>query len=360
MTRPKDDLIQQLDRIPLNRFLRQEVMAGVETLSDAEAQERAGELTVALDRLPGLLRRLRAGRSRVAEDGEIPAGAMITTVEQLPERSAVWRAEATVVPPRPASYSPMSVEMKELLEAGVHFGHQTRRWNPKMRPYIFGKRNGIYIIDLQKTVRLFEEAAQFVCSLAAEGKRVLFVGTKQQAQQAIAEEAQRCGEFYVAHRWLGGTLTNFVTVRSSIDRLEEVESRLEEDNVATKKERMRLRRDRERMVRNLEGLRGMRELPDALFVIDPKTESIAVAEANRLSIPVVALVDTNCDPERVDYIIPSNDDAIRAIRLFASRIADAYLTGTGKLDEERFVAAEGMQESNAAWNSQVAAAATFI
>ncbi len=228
----------------------------------------------------------------------------------------------------------VEVTMKELLEAGVHFGHQTRRWNPRMKPYIFGKRNGIYIIDLQKTVKLFEQVVEFVQSLAAEGKRILFVGTKRQAQEAIAEEAARCGEFFVTNRWLGGTLTNFVTLRTSIQRLKEIESRLNDSNSPlTKKEKLRLDREREKMVKNLEGIRDMEELPDALFVVDPKKEYIAISEANKLGIPVIAIVDTNCDPELIDYIIPGNDDAIRAIRLFASRVADAYIEGSGHASE---------------------------
>jgi small subunit ribosomal protein S2 len=232
----------------------------------------------------------------------------------------------------------VEVTMKELLEAGVHFGHQTRRWNPKMKPYIFGKRNGIYIIDLQKTVKLFSQVSEFVGQLAAEGKRILFVGTKRQAQEAIAEEARRAGEFYVTNRWLGGTLTNFVTIRASIERLKEIEGRLGDDSGAlTKKERLRMEREREKMTKNLEGIRDMEELPDALFVVDPKKEYIAVSEANKLGIPVIAIVDTNCDPEMVDYLIPGNDDAIRAIRLFASRIADAYLTGGGRMGSEEMM-----------------------
>jgi small subunit ribosomal protein S2 len=228
------------------------------------------------------------------------------------------------------------VTMKELLEAGVHFGHQTRRWNPKMKPYIFGKRNGIYIIDLQKTLKLVQEAADFVHDLGLEGKRILFVGTKRQAQEAIAEEARRCGEFYVTHRWLGGTLTNFVTIRASIQRLKEIEQKLgDESSGMTKKERLRLEREREKMSRNLDGIREMTSLPDAMFVVDPKKEDIAVAEANKLGIPVVAIVDTNCDPELIDYLIPGNDDAIRAIRLFASRMADAYLAGSGQLEQTK-------------------------
>lgn len=235
----------------------------------------------------------------------------------------------------------VDITMKELLEAGVHFGHQTRRWNPKMKPYIFGKRNGIYIIDLQKTLALAKEALQFAEHLASQGKRMLFVGTKRQAQEAIAEEARRCGEFFVTHRWLGGTLTNFVTLRTSIQRLKEVEARLEDEEALTKKERLRLERERLKMTRNLDGIRDMQALPDALFVVDPKKESIAVAEANKLRIPVIAIVDTNCDPELVDYIIPGNDDAIRGIRLFASKVADAYLAGSGQLGEGEMVEATG-------------------
>lgn len=236
----------------------------------------------------------------------------------------------------------VEVTLKELLEAGVHFGHQTRRWNPKMKPYIFGKRNGIYIIDLQKTVALFREAAAFVEDLGARGKQIVFVGTKRQAQEAIAEEARRCGQFFVTHRWLGGTMTNYVTIRASIQRLQDVENRLNEvDSPLTKRELLRLEREREKMVRNLEGIRDMDGLPDAMFVVDPKREDIAVAEANKLGIPVIAVVDTNCDPEMVDYVIPGNDDAIRSIRLFASKMADAYLAGAGQLAEERMMAAEG-------------------
>jgi small subunit ribosomal protein S2 len=230
-----------------------------------------------------------------------------------------------------------------MLEAGVHFGHQTRRWNPKMKRYIFGKRNGIYIIDLQRTVRLFEEAAEYVGEMAAQGKRLLFVGTKRQAQEVIAEEASRCGEFYVTNRWLGGTLTNFVTLRGSIQRMKDVEAKLaEEDSGLIKKEALRLERERRKMVENLGGIREMEELPDALFVVDPKKESIAVAEANKLGIPVIAIVDTNCDPELIDFPIPGNDDAIRAIRLFSSRIADAYLQGSGRLEQELMAQSEGV------------------
>jgi len=209
--------------------------------------------------------------------------------------------------------------MKELLEAGVHFGHQTKRWNPKMKKYIFGKRNGIYIIDLQKTLKQFKEASKFVTELAAQGKNLLFVGTKRQAQDAIYEEANRCGMFYVNTRWLGGTLTNFSTIRKSIHRLKEIEAILaQEDNEnLTKKERLRLEREKEKLEKNLTGIKEM----------DPKQEYIAVKEANILGIPVVAVVDTNCDPDVIDHVIPGNDDAIRAIRLFTSRVSDAVLEG---------------------------------
>ena len=225
--------------------------------------------------------------------------------------------------------------MKELLEAGVHFGHQTRRWNPKMKPFIFGKRNGIHIVDLQKTLHYFDEAAEFIRDLSANGQNVLFVGTKRQAQDAIREEAVRCGMFYMNHRWLGGTMTNFSTIRKSIDRFKEIESTLSaEDSHLTKKERIRLERQRRKMDRALGGIKDMESLPEALFVIDTVHEHIAVKEANRLGIPVIAVVDTNCDPEEVDFPIPGNDDAIRAIRLFTSRIADSVLEGLNLADEK--------------------------
>ena len=231
--------------------------------------------------------------------------------------------------------------MKELLEAGVHFGHQTRRWNPKMKPFIFGKRNGIHIVDLQKTLQHFEEAAEFVRDLAANGRNILFVGTKRQAQDAIREEASRCGMFYMNHRWLGGTMTNFRTIRRSIERLKEIETTLgNEESHLTKKERIRLERQRRKMDRALGGIKEMEDLPDALFVIDTVHEHIAVKEANRHGIPVVAVVDTNCDPEEVDFPIPGNDDAIRAIRLFTARIADNVLEGLNPADE-RFVGRNG-------------------
>jgi small subunit ribosomal protein S2 len=229
------------------------------------------------------------------------------------------------------------VSMKQLLEAGVHFGHQTSRWNPKMKPYIFGARNGIYIIDLQRTVKLFEEAYGFVRDLAARGGSVLFVGTKKQAQDAVREEAERCGMFYVNTRWLGGTLTNFQTIKQSIDRLKKCEETLEDPTMAealTKKEMLGISRERDKLLASLGGIKTMRKLPDALFVIDPKKEEIAVKEANKLKIPVVAVVDTNCDPDVVDYKIPGNDDAIRAIRLFCTAVADAAIEGKAVLEEK--------------------------
>jgi small subunit ribosomal protein S2 len=227
--------------------------------------------------------------------------------------------------------------MKELLEAGVHFGHQTRRWNPKMKHFIFGKRNGIHIVDLQKTLHHFGDAADFIRDLAANGRNVLFVGTKRQAQDAIREEAERCGMFYMNHRWLGGTMTNFRTIRKSIQRFKEIESTLSnEDSHLTKKERIRLERQRRKLDRAFGGIKDMEDLPDALFVIDTVHEHIAIKEANRLGIPVVAVVDTNSDPEEVDFPIPGNDDAIRAIRLFTARVADNILEGLN-LADERFV-----------------------
>jgi len=225
----------------------------------------------------------------------------------------------------------VSVTMKELLEAGVHFGHQVRRWNPKMKEYIFGERNGIYIIDLQKTQRMFRDAITFVTNLIAEdrGKTVLFVGTKRQAQDAIREESERCGQYYVNQRWLGGLLTNFQTVQKSIKRLRDLEAMQTDGRYEklTKKERIKLDRERESLNKNLSGIKTMGRLPDAIFIIDVRKEEIAVAEANRLGIPIVAVVDTNCSPEGIDYVIPGNDDALRAVRLFASRIADSILEG---------------------------------
>ena len=219
--------------------------------------------------------------------------------------------------------------MKELLEAGVHFGHQTKRWNPKMKQYIFGERNGIYIIDLQKTLRLFKEATQFVTDLASQGKTVLFVGTKRQAQDAIAEEATRCNMFYVNQRWLGGLLTNFATIQKSIKRLKELDGMAADGRyeILPKKEVTRLERERKALEKNLSGIKNMPGLPDAIFIIDSKNEEIAVAEARRLGIPVIAIVDTNCDPDVIDYVIPGNDDALRAIRLFASKVSESVIEG---------------------------------
>src|SRR5580693_524696 len=228
--------------------------------------------------------------------------------------------------------------MKELLEAGVHFGHQTKRWNPKMKEYIFGERNGIYIIDLQKTLKLFKDAMRYVGEMAASGKSVLFVGTKRQAQEAIAEEATRCQQFYVNQRWLGGLLTNMMTVQKSIKRLKELEAMAAEGNWdgRAKKEVVRMERERKHLSQNLAGIKDMNGLPDILFVIDSNKEAIAVEEARKLGIPVVAVVDTNCDPDKVDYVIPGNDDALRAIRLFTNKIADAVVEGRQLATEQDF------------------------
>jgi len=222
-----------------------------------------------------------------------------------------------------------NITMKELLEAGVHFGHQTKRWNPKMKEYIFGERNGIYIIDLQKTLKMFKDASKFVQDGAAEGRTVLFVGTKRQAQDAIAEEAQRCGMFYVNNRWLGGLLTNWVTVQKSVKRLKDLDEMATDGRyeLLPKKEVIKLERERKHLQANLAGIKSMSRLPDIIFVIDSNKEAIAVKEARKLGIPVVAVVDTNCDPTEVDWVIPGNDDALRAIRLFASKIADSIAEG---------------------------------
>ncbi len=219
------------------------------------------------------------------------------------------------------------ISMKQLLEAGVHFGHQTRRWNPKMAPYIFTQRNGIYIIDLQKTVRLIEQAYNFLREVSESGKSILFVGTKKQAHDSISEEAARCGMFYVNERWLGGTLTNFRTIRSRVARLKKIEQMKEDGTyeVLPKREVLELEKERERLERFLGGIRDMEILPGALFVVDPRKERIAVAEARKLNIPIVAIVDTNCDPDEVDYVIPGNDDAIRAVRLLTAKMADAVI-----------------------------------
>src|SRR5215472_11366427 len=230
--------------------------------------------------------------------------------------------------------------MKELLEAGVHFGHQTKRWNPKMKEYIFGERNGIYIIDLQKTLKLFKDAMRYVGEMAAQGKTVLFVGTKRQAQEAVSEEAVKCQQFYVNQRWLGGLLTNMSTVQRSIKRLKELDAMAAEGNWdgRAKKEIIRLERERKHLNQNLAGIKEMNGLPDMLFVIDSNKEAIAVDEARKLGIPVVAVVDTNCDPDKVDYVIPGNDDALRAIRLFTTKISDAVVEGRQLATEQEFTA----------------------
>jgi small subunit ribosomal protein S2 len=228
--------------------------------------------------------------------------------------------------------------MKELLEAGVHFGHQTKRWNPKMKEYIFGERNGIYIIDLQKTLKMFKEASKFVTEVCAEGQTILFVGTKRQAQDAVAEEATRAGMPYINHRWLGGLLTNWVTVQKSVKRLQELDEMATDGRyeLLTKKEVIRSERERKHLQDNLAGIKAMKKLPDALFIVDSNNEAIAVKEARKLGIPVVAVVDTNCDPTVVDYVIPGNDDALRAIRLFTSKIADAVIEGVNLVNDKAF------------------------
>jgi small subunit ribosomal protein S2 len=230
-----------------------------------------------------------------------------------------------------------TITMKELLEAGVHFGHQTKRWNPKMKEYIFGERNGIYIIDLQKTLKMFKEASKFVQDLASEGKIVLFVGTKRQAQDAIAEEATKCGGFYINQRWLGGLLTNWVTVQKSVKRLKELDDMATDGRyeLLPKKEVIKLERERKHLQANLAGIKNMTRLPDAIFVIDSNKEQIAVREARKLGIPVVAVVDTNCDPTEVDYVIPGNDDALRAIRLFTSKISESISEGAQLMSDKQ-------------------------
>jgi len=244
-----------------------------------------------------------------------------------------------------------NITMKELLEAGVHFGHQTKRWNPKMKEYIFGERNGIYIIDLQKTLKMFKEASKFIAELASQGRIVLFVGTKRQAQDAIAEEAQRCNGFYVNQRWLGGLLTNWVTVQKSVKRLKELDDMATDGRyeLLPKKEVIKLERERKHLQANLAGIKNMSRLPDAIFVIDSNKEQIAVREARKLGIPVVAVVDTNCDPSEVDYVIPGNDDALRAIRLFASKIADSVVEGAQLMsDKQAADLAAGIQQAEQA------------
>jgi small subunit ribosomal protein S2 len=231
-----------------------------------------------------------------------------------------------------------TITMKELLEAGVHFGHQTKRWNPKMKEYIFGERNGIYIIDLQKTLKLFKDASKFVTELCSSGKTILFVGTKRQAQDAVAEEATRAGMPYINQRWLGGLLTNWVTVQKSVKRLQELDEMATDGRyeLLTKKEVIKLERERKHLQANLAGIKTMKRLPDALFIVDSNNEAIAVKEARKLGIPVVAVVDTNCDPTVVDYVIPGNDDALRAIRLFTSKIADSAAEGVNLVGDKAF------------------------
>ena len=240
--------------------------------------------------------------------------------------------------------------MKDLLEAGAHFGHQTKRWNPKMKPYIFGERSGIYILDLGKTVKLYNEAEQYVRSLAAEGKTILFVGTKRQAQDVVAEEAARCGMFYVNERWLGGLLTNFSTIQRSIARLRDLEAMATDGryDFMPKKEIARAEKEKRKLQKNLDGIRHMGRLPDALFVVDTRKEQIAVDEARKLKIPVIGVVDTNCDPDQVDFVIPGNDDALRSIRLFAARVADAVLDGRTERESQMAEQAQADAEAAAA------------
>jgi small subunit ribosomal protein S2 len=244
----------------------------------------------------------------------------------------------------------VEITMKELLEAGVHFGHQTRRWNPKMKEYIFGERNGIHIIDLQKTLKMFREASRFVGELTSQGRTILFVGTKRQAQEAIAEEGQRCGMFFVNHRWLGGTLTNWATLQKSIKRLKTLKAMIEDGRMAqlSKKEAARLERELKHLHQNLEGVENMATPPDAMFVIDSHTEQIAVREARRMGVPVVAVVDTNSDPDQVEWVIPGNDDALRAIRLFTTKIADAVIEGRSAFEQTQLAGEKALEAAEGA------------
>ncbi len=252
----------------------------------------------------------------------------------------------------------VSISMKQLLEAGVHFGHQTKRWNPKMKEYIFGERNGIYIIDLQKSLKLFKNAVQFIYELGAQGKTVLFLGTKRQAQDVIQEESQRCGMYFVNQRWLGGLLTNFATIQKSIKRFRELEAMQSNGQyeLLSKKEVARLERERKKLEKNLSGIKEMTQLPDALFVIDTKKEAIAVQEARKLGIPIVGVADTNCDPDEIDYIIPGNDDALRAIRLIANTISQAYLDGRAVHEAQQKELAEQLEKQRQLQAQQAAAA----
>ena len=244
-----------------------------------------------------------------------------------------------------------NVTMRQMLEAGLHFGHQTRRWNPKMKPYIYGPRNGIYIVNLDLTMKMFRKAYQFMAESVAEGGSILFVGTKKQAQAIIKEEAERCGMYYVNHRWLGGMLTNFQAIRNSIERLKKIEAMQEDGSINRfpKKEILQMEKERVKLTRNVGGIKNMRSLPDVLFIIDPRKEDIAVDEATKLGIPIVALTDTNCDPDGIDYIIPGNDDAIRAIRLIASLMAEAVQEGKARRGEET---PAGLDEMESAMTSQ--------
>ncbi len=253
-----------------------------------------------------------------------------------------------------------TITMKELLEAGVHFGHQTKRWDPRMKEYIFGERNGIYIIDLQKTLKMFKEASKFVTDLTATGKVILFVGTKRQAQDAIAEEATRCGMFYINQRWLGGLLTNWITVQKSVKRLQELDEMATDGryDLLTKKEVIKLERERKHLQANLAGIKSMRRLPDALFIVDSNNEAIAVKEARKLGIPVVAVVDTNCDPTVVDYVIPGNDDALRAIRLFTSKVSDSVIEGVQMAGDKQSAEIAGITADIQAGAEGESAAAT--
>ena len=250
-------------------------------------------------------------------------------------------AAGAFVPPAPGEFP---LPLRSLLDAGVHFGHQTKRWNPKMKEYIFGERNGIYILDLGKTVKLFHTAEEFVTNLAAEGKTILFVGTKRQAQDVIAEESQRCGMYYVNERWLGGLLTNFSTIQRSLGRLRDLEAMTTDGRYETlsKKEIARNEKERRKLTKNLEGIRGMSRLPDAIFIVDTKKEQIAVDEARKLKIPIIGIVDTNADPDQVDFVIPGNDDALRSIRLFAGAIANAVISGR---DMKQSVDAEAVRDA---------------
>jgi small subunit ribosomal protein S2 len=252
--------------------------------------------------------------------------------------------------------------MKELLEAGVHFGHQTKRWNPKMKEYIFGERNGIYIIDLQKTLKMFKDASKFVQDSAAAGKTVLFVGTKRQAQDAIAEEATRCGMFYVNNRWLGGLLTNWVTVQKSVKRLKDLDDMATDGRyeLLPKKEVIKLERERKHLQANLAGIKSMNRLPDIVFVIDSNKEAIAVKESRKLGIPVVAVVDTNCDPTEVDWVIPGNDDALRAIRLFASKVADSIAEGAQAATDKQTAEITGAIPVEAQSSAELEAGASHV